>query len=198
MWQMRRVALSAIVTLTMLTGARAQAPGATAPASEAKPKVNDVPPRAEPKAEKPSTPGPAVATPPGGGSSSPNGKSPTPAVVVGLDTLEGVSGKAVRSESGEDMGRITDILVGANGEPRAAVIDFGGFLGVGSRKVAVDWQTLNFAESIKSGSVKVSLTRDQVRQSPEYKPDEPVVILEASRPNRPPAPASQPATSPGH
>jgi hypothetical protein len=89
----------------------------------------------------------------------------------------------VRSASAnEDMGRIIDLLVDGEGHTRAAVIDFGGFLGVGSRKVAVDWATLNFTDSIKSGTVKVSLTRDQVRQSPEYKAGEPVVILEGLRP----------------
>jgi hypothetical protein len=39
----------------------------------------------------------------------------------------------------EDMGRIVDVIVDRSGQVRAAVIDFGGFLGVGSRKIAVDW-----------------------------------------------------------
>jgi len=50
-----------------------------------------------------------------------------------------ILGKSVKGAAGEDMGRVVDILVDADGQPRAAVIDFGGFLGVGSRKIAVDW-----------------------------------------------------------
>ena len=42
------------------------------------------------------------------------------------------------------MGRIVDVLVDRRGQVRAAIIDFGGFLGVGSRKIAVDWSALHF------------------------------------------------------
>jgi hypothetical protein len=42
------------------------------------------------------------------------------------------------------MGRIVDLLVDETGKPRAAIIDFGGFLGVGIRKIAIDWHTLRF------------------------------------------------------
>ena len=125
----------------------------------------------------------------------PAAKTPgTEATVVNMKTIEGIMGKSVRSRAGnEDMGRIVDILVDDGGQIRAAVIDFGGFLGVGSRKVAVAWKTLDFADSIASGSVKVSLTRDQVRQAPEYKADEPVVVLEgAPTENAPAKPAPAP------
>ena len=40
------------------------------------------------------------------------------------------------------MGRIVDVIVNRSGQVRAAIIDFGGFLGVGSRKVAVEWSAL--------------------------------------------------------
>ena len=42
------------------------------------------------------------------------------------------------------MGRIVDVIVDRAGAVRAAVIDFGGFLGVGSRKIVVDWNALRF------------------------------------------------------
>jgi PRC-barrel domain len=55
-----------------------------------------------------------------------------------------VLGKEVRGPAGEDMGRIIDVLVDQTAHVRAAVIDFGGFLGVGNRKVVVDWSALHF------------------------------------------------------
>ena len=58
---------------------------------------------------------------------------------------EGILGKEVRSKADENMGRIVDVIVDRTGQVRAAVIDFGGFLGVGNRKIAVDWNALNFA-----------------------------------------------------
>ena len=64
---------------------------------------------------------------------------------------------------------------------RAAVIDFGGFLGVGSRKIAVDWNALRFdRDGGKRDRVTLELTRDQVKAAPEYKDKQPVVVLGAA------------------
>ena len=93
-------------------------------------------------------------------------------------------GKSVRSSAGEDMGRIVDIIVSHDGQVRAAIIDFGGFLGIGMRKIAVDWRALNFAPAGKPGSITVDLTRNQVRLAPEYKRGEPVVVVSSASPER--------------
>ena len=86
---------------------------------------------------------------------------------------------SVRSSAGEDMGRIVDVIVSRDGQIRAAIIDFGGFLGIGSRKIAVDWRALNFAPAGKPGTISLELTRNQVRLAPEYKRGEPVVVVGA-------------------
>jgi len=63
---------------------------------------------------------------------------------------------------------------------RAAVIDFGGFLGVGSRKIAVDWDALSFPRpGDKAGRVTLEFTRDQVKAGPEYQDGRSVVVLGA-------------------
>ncbi len=101
----------------------------------------------------------------------------TPAILVDDRDAEGILGKNVRSSTGEEMGRIIDIIVNRSGQVRAAVIDFGGFLGVGSRKIAVAWSALDFPATGQLDPVKVSLTRDQVRLAPEILPGEPIVVL---------------------
>ena len=101
--------------------------------------------------------------------------------------IEGIIGKSVRSSADEDMGRVIDVLVNRTGQVRGVVIDFGGFLGVGSRKVAVDWSALHFPDSRKSNNITLDLTRDQVRVAPEYRAGVPVVILRA--------PEAQPTTN---
>src|SRR2546430_3651028 len=53
------------------------------------------------------------------------------------------------------------------------------FLGIGTRKIAVDWHALNFAPAGKPGSITLELTRNQVRLAPEYKRGEPVVVVGA-------------------
>jgi len=106
---------------------------------------------------------------------------PAPSAVV-LDTrdAQAILGKSVRSVAGEDMGRLVDVVVDRNGQPRAAVIDFGGFLGVGSRKIAVDWTVLKFLrDDGKQNVITVELTKDQVKAAPEFKEGSAVVILGA-------------------
>jgi len=106
----------------------------------------------------------------------------SPSVTI-LETQEAQSilGRDVRSLTDEDMGRIVDILVDGEGGVRAAIIDFGGFLGVGNRKIAVDWKALHFVPAAgKRYGVVLELTRDQVKAAPEYKEGKPTIVLGAS------------------
>lgn len=101
--------------------------------------------------------------------------------VLGSWQAQGVLGREVRSSADENMGRIVDVIVDRGGHVHAAIIDFGGFLGVGSRKIAVDWRALRFQpDSAKRDVITLELTRDQVKAAPEYKDKQPVVVLGAS------------------
>jgi hypothetical protein len=93
--------------------------------------------------------------------------------------VQSVLGKEVRSSADEDMGRVVDVLVDQAGQVRAAVIDFGGFLGVGNREVVVDWAALHFAPADQRDRISVDLTRNQIKEAPEYRPGKPVVVLGA-------------------
>ena len=105
-----------------------------------------------------------------------------PSVTV-IDTFDakGILGRDVRSPASENMGRIADVIVDRAGQVRGAIIDFGGFLGVGQRKIVVDWAALHFWNvADKTASITLDLTREQVRAAPEYKDDQPMIVLGAS------------------
>ena len=108
--------------------------------------------------------------------------APPPSVtIIGASEARGVLGRDVRGPAEEDMGRIVDVIVDRQGTVRAAVIDFGGFLGVGSRKIVVDWNALHFGRVANKGdSVTLDLTKEQVMAAPEYKEDTPIVVLGAA------------------
>jgi hypothetical protein len=117
----------------------------------------------------------------------PPAATPTPAppppsvTVIGAREAHGVLGRDVRSPTDEDMGHIVDVVVDRTGTVRAAVIDFGGFLGVGSRKIVVDWNALHFGRVAEKGdSITLELTKAQVAAAPEYKEDKPIVVLGAA------------------
>jgi hypothetical protein len=96
-----------------------------------------------------------------------------------------ILGKEVESPSGEAMGRIVDLLVDETGRPQAVIIDFGGFLGVGIRKIAIDWHTLRFDQNGKEDAVVADLDRDEIKAAPEYKDSREVIaIVTAAKPKQ--------------
>jgi hypothetical protein len=112
----------------------------------------------------------------------PNGAQPNAAqepsvTILDRQDVQSVLGKEVRSAANENMGRIVDVIVDRTGQVKAAVIDFGGFLGVGSRKIAVAWNAIRFPDAKQGDRISVELTRDQVRAAPEFKEDKPAVVL---------------------
>jgi hypothetical protein len=121
----------------------------------------------------------AAQTPAGKEPSSVNlAESPTSA--TRRNQLESVLGREVRTRVEEDVGRVVDLLADRQGRVQAAVIEFGGFLGIGTRKIAVEWPALSFVNDGKQPVVIVELTRDQLRVAPEYKPSEPAVVRRAA------------------
>jgi len=98
--------------------------------------------------------------------------------VVNETAARGILGRPVQGADGKEMGRVIDVVVDSAGRVRAAVIDFGGFLGVGSRKIAVDWSALHFDGAIKDEkNIRLSLTQDQLKAAPEYKDGNPSVVI---------------------
>jgi len=178
----RLFALFAIIWLTAAVAPARAAdeavppPPAAGPAPEATPTPEpsstpqkDAPPPAVPKEAAKPKEAPKDATP------------PASVTIISAKEAHGVLGRDVRSAANEDMGKIVDVIVDRTGTVRAAVIDFGGFLGVGSRKIVVDWNALRFGRvADKSDSVSLELTKDQVKAAPEYKEDTRIVVLGAS------------------
>jgi len=170
--------LATAFSLALLASAANLPAAAQTPPSQTSPTQTSPP--ASPPAQQPQ-PRPAAKPTlesPGGG---------TPAAVLDDKDVDGILGKEIYSATGDDMGRLVDVLVDQKADVRAAIIDFGGFLGVGSRKIAVDWHALQFWPNGRHDRIVLSLTRDQVRVAPEYKQGEPIVVL---------GPSSAPPSSP--
>jgi sporulation protein YlmC with PRC-barrel domain len=64
--------------------------------------------------------------------------------VLSANTLEG---DKVRNETGEDLGRVDEIMIDIpSGKVAYAVLSFGGFLGMGDKLFAVPWNALRVDE----------------------------------------------------
>ena len=87
-------------------------------------------------------------------------------------------GQRVVNSIGKTVARLIDVLVDPNGQPVAAVLDFGGFMGVGVRKIAVHWTALRFEVGDGVYQIILTLTEDQFEAAPEYKnPEKPAPVV---------------------
>ena len=62
-------------------------------------------------------------------------------------------------------------MVGSNGKISAAIVDFGGFLGMGERWVEVAFEEMQIVQEGHGGEVRVNIsaTKEQLEGRPEYK-----------------------------
>ncbi len=92
--------------------------------------------------------------------------------------LESLLGRDIRTPEG-DSGRIIDLLTDHDGKLQAAVVEMGGFLGIGTRKIAIDWRSFTFNTTDPQSFVTLEVRREQMRLAPEYSAPETVVVLKA-------------------
>ncbi|MDE2514385.1 MAG: PRC-barrel domain-containing protein [Rhodospirillales bacterium] len=111
-----------------------------------------------------------------------------------------ILGRQVRDPEHRVLGRIVDLLVDDAGQPRAAIIDLGGFMGVGDRHIAVAWRALHFATAAGHGTITLDMTLDQIKATPEFHrpvvPTAPPVVV-AAPPHLPAPPEISAPQPPG-
>jgi len=90
--------------------------------------------------------------------------------------FESLLGREVRTRPDGDSGRIIDLLTDRDGKLQAAVVELGGFLGIGTRKIAIDWGAFTFDRRDQLPLPMLQLSREQLRVAPEYTEREPQVV----------------------
>lgn len=83
--------------------------------------------------------------------------------------VESLIGKDVYGTNGKKLGEINNLLIGTDSRVHAAVVEFGGFLGIGEHDVAVPWDKLN----VTRDRVTVNMTEDQIKAGPRWNKDRP-------------------------
>ena len=78
-------------------------------------------------------------------------------------------GATVRNDNREAVGKVEDVYVDNSGAIKTVVVSVGGFLGVGSKDVAVKWSDLKFSRDDKSIVLMTSWTKDLLKAMPDYK-----------------------------
>jgi hypothetical protein len=107
----------------------------------------------------------------------------------------------VERPNGGKVGRVVDVLLGANADPLAVVLDVSGTLQT-RHTIAADWSALHFAPRDNALRAQLDITDQQIDASPPYANDNPVravtrtpVVVPARAAPAPPAPPASPASS---
>ena len=69
---------------------------------------------------------------------------------------------------GKKIGDVSDILFSKDGKIEAYVLSVGGFLGVGAKEVALAPSSIQLSQDKDSWQLKVSMTKDQLAQAPNF------------------------------
>jgi sporulation protein YlmC with PRC-barrel domain len=94
--------------------------------------------------------------------------SNTGGYVISSDKVEGTS---VFNGSGDKLGSIDDLMIDKRtGHVRYAVLEFGGFLGIGSDRYPIPWNVLRY-DTAKDGYV-VPLDKNNLENAPRYQFDD--------------------------
>jgi sporulation protein YlmC with PRC-barrel domain len=87
--------------------------------------------------------------------------------VISSDRVEGTD---VFNDAGDKLGSIDDLMIDKHsGQVRYAVLEFGGFLGMGTDRYPLPWDMLKYDTS-KEGYV-VPLDKERLKGAPSYAED---------------------------
>lgn len=91
----------------------------------------------------------------------------TPNTASSVISSDKVSDTKVYNPAGDKLGSIDNLVIDKlSGKVRYAVMEFGGFLGMGTDRYPLPWESLKYEPSM--GGYVVSLSREQLDNAPRY------------------------------
>jgi sporulation protein YlmC with PRC-barrel domain len=89
------------------------------------------------------------------------------ATIAGGFTADQLIGADIVNASGDSVGEIEDLVVDTNNQVSKAIVGVGGFLGMGTKNVAVDLADLSQGPDKKD--FVTNMTKDELKTLPEFK-----------------------------
>jgi sporulation protein YlmC with PRC-barrel domain len=82
--------------------------------------------------------------------------------IIGETVYNGASNDA------ENIGEVNDIVLGPDGQLKAIVVGVGGFLGIGEKNVALEWNLAQWVERDNDEYIVVETTQEALEALPEF------------------------------
>jgi sporulation protein YlmC with PRC-barrel domain len=92
--------------------------------------------------------------------------STTVAAPTAVDA-EKLIGRTIENANGDNVGEIESVVIDQDGKVRYVIAGVGGFLGIGEKNVALEWEDLTISEN--GEKVVTAATKDQLAALPEHK-----------------------------
>ncbi len=85
-------------------------------------------------------------------------------------TRDQIEDATVYDRRDQKVADVDDVVLAEDGRPATVVIDVGGFLGIGSRSVAIPTDRLAVQQSTDGDEIRLylNMTEDELRQQPVY------------------------------
>lgn len=80
---------------------------------------------------------------------------------------ETLASASVQDDQGNSIGPVHEVVLGSNGKPTAVKVDVGGFLGIGSKVVAIRANKLKFQQD--RNILVTTMTKNQIKALPQAK-----------------------------
>jgi sporulation protein YlmC with PRC-barrel domain len=85
-------------------------------------------------------------------------------------TLMGASVYNSAGKDGQDIGNVDDLVIDKDGKIVSVVVGVGGFLGIGSKDVAIDYSQVKWEQGNGNWWIIVPTTTDQLKALPDFDP----------------------------
>ena len=87
----------------------------------------------------------------------------------GQMSTNAVVGASIRNTAKEAIGTIEDAYVDKDGAIQVVIVSVGGFLGMGTKHVAVEWSDITFGRDGNELLLTTDWTKDALKEMPDYK-----------------------------
>lgn len=83
-------------------------------------------------------------------------------------TASDLIGKDLKTSDDESLGEISNLIIDQDGKIVAVVVNVGGFLAIGEKDVAIEWNAVKMSGNPDDRELRVDMTRDDLESAPSY------------------------------